>query len=474
MIRLLEDNYRKMEEIIRILSISDKWMTKKELAKYIGSSESTFIRYIEEIKQRWGSVFTIQTSHKLGYRLERFNVSVYLQMLTDMAQTSTNTQLLNEFIQNPGNTIEYYCDTICISRSSFARKLKQCNQVLEKYSLKIVVDQGYQLTSTEGELSLRIFVTFFFLIYYGHYALPYQLDKKEVKQLMRRNHCQLNIVSGDNSYEHTFFIMYFMVSLEREQQGFPLYSERQAPENMKIKHEDYVFLSQYLIGLDVETYQEVLYHFQKGPFQQYSYEEKKDISEKIRTNLKFNSFSQTEQLTEDAVDFIVHLLTCLYLFSRLIPFDTTELTQRATLFTRHIHFTQLHLYARLQAELHFFSALLETNLLNHSSSYIFWLLNGYPGINQSIVASKKILVVSDMGINHSQYIGNYVHATLSLHKIRSDMLAITDEEVVDYDLNAFDLIITNQPIPQTDVPSVLINDAILFSNESELLDLLDF
>ena len=49
MIRFLEKNYRKMEEIIRVLSISDKWMTKKELAKYIGSSESTFIRYIEEI-----------------------------------------------------------------------------------------------------------------------------------------------------------------------------------------------------------------------------------------------------------------------------------------------------------------------------------------------------------------------------------------------------------------------------------------
>ncbi|HFJ5918091.1 TPA: M protein trans-acting positive regulator, partial [Enterococcus faecium] len=29
MIRLLELNYRKMEKIIRILSISDKWMTKK-------------------------------------------------------------------------------------------------------------------------------------------------------------------------------------------------------------------------------------------------------------------------------------------------------------------------------------------------------------------------------------------------------------------------------------------------------------
>lgn len=46
MIRLLEENYRKMEQIIRVLSISDQWMTKKELAKEIGSSESTFLRYV--------------------------------------------------------------------------------------------------------------------------------------------------------------------------------------------------------------------------------------------------------------------------------------------------------------------------------------------------------------------------------------------------------------------------------------------
>ena len=128
--------------------------------------------------------------------------------------------MLHEFIQNPGKTIEYYCDTINISRSSFARKLKQCNQVLETYSLRVIVDQGYQLTSQTEELPLRIFTTFFFLMYYGHYELPYQLDKQEIKQLMRRNQCQLNIISMDNSYEHDFFIMYFIVDLLREHQGF--------------------------------------------------------------------------------------------------------------------------------------------------------------------------------------------------------------------------------------------------------------
>ena len=60
----------------------------------------------------------------------------------------------------------------------------------------------------------------FLLMYYGHYELPYQLDKQEIKQLMRRNQCQLNIISMDNSYEHDFFIMYFIVDLLREHQGF--------------------------------------------------------------------------------------------------------------------------------------------------------------------------------------------------------------------------------------------------------------
>lgn len=102
MIRLLEWNYRKMEKIIRILSISDKWMTKKELAKRIGSSESTFVRYIEEIKIRWGTDVTIQSSQKLGYRLEHLNVPAYLNVLMEMSQSSTNSRLLNEIIVNPG------------------------------------------------------------------------------------------------------------------------------------------------------------------------------------------------------------------------------------------------------------------------------------------------------------------------------------------------------------------------------------
>ena len=51
---------------------------------------------------------------------------------------------------------------------------------------------------------------------------------------------------------------------------------------------------------------------------------------------------------------------------------------------------------------------------------------------------------------------------------------ITEEQLDDHRLEEFDLIITNQPIIETSVPSILINDAILFSNKRELLDLLNF
>ena len=160
---------------------------------------------------------------------------------------------------------------------------------METYSLRVIVDQGYQLTSQTEELPLRIFTTFFFLMYYGHYELPYQLDKQEIKQLMRRNQCQLNIISMDNSYEHDFFIMYFIVDLLREHQGFQQrFQKKQIKESIKM--EDYLLLSRHFTGLSRETYREVLRYFQRGAFQQYYSEDQEVISQRIRENLKFNAF----------------------------------------------------------------------------------------------------------------------------------------------------------------------------------------
>ncbi|MFU1881222.1 hypothetical protein ACM6P1_14170, partial [Enterococcus faecium] len=86
----------------------------------------------------------------------------------------------------------------------------------------------------------------------------------EIKQLMRRNQCQLNIISMDNSYEHDFFIMYFIVDLLREHQGFQQRFQKKTDKKSPIKMEDYLLLSRHFTGLSRETYREVLRYFQRG------------------------------------------------------------------------------------------------------------------------------------------------------------------------------------------------------------------
>lgn len=449
MIRLLECNYRKMEKIIRILSISDKWMTKKELAKRIGSSESTFVRYIEEIKIRWGTDVTIQSSQKLGYRLEHLNVPAYLNVLMEMSQSSTNSRLLNEIIVNPGKTIEYYCEKISISRSSFTRKLKQCNQILESYLLKVIVDQGFQLTSLKSELQLRIFVTFFFLSYYGRRTLPFPIEKKKIKEIMVKNNCQMNLFQEESPYEQSFFIMYFVVHLMRESQGTPF--EWKAGDSyvqlINIDKKDFLILKNLLGKLKYSSYIKVVNYF---------------------VNTIFSEFSEKEKNEE----YVVQLLTQIYFFSCIFPYDTTHLTIRATYFAQQMQHRQIRLYAGFRAELQFYSTLLNQNLIYYLSSYIFWMLIGNPEIHH-YTSDKKILIISDLSLRHSQYIEEYISDILAVHKIHSETTAITEDQLSKYNLLEYDLIVTNQPILNAHVPHILIDDSVSFANEEELIRLFE-
>ncbi|WP_165006984.1 MULTISPECIES: helix-turn-helix domain-containing protein [unclassified Enterococcus] len=462
-----------MEKIIRILSISDRWMTKKELAKQIGSSESTFIRYMEEIKIRWGADITLKTSQKLGYRIENLSVPAYLNIMMEMTRGSTNSQLLNEIIINPGQTIEYYCESISISRSSFTRKLKQCNKILESYLLKVIVDQGFKLISAKSELQLRIFVTFFFLNFYGRRTLPFQMEKQQIKELMRKNHCQLNLFHEGSTYEQSFFIMYFVVHLMRENQGATLkkgtISEGSLLRN--VDKTDYLFLKKYLRRLKYSGYIRVVDYFVKSMFYEFSAEEKAEMSKRIRRNLKFCSFFQPECKKKNE-DFFVRLLMQVYFFSLIFPFDTTSLTIRATYLAEQMRDKHIRLYAHFRAEIQFFSTLLNANLTHHFSSYIFWVMIGNPEINYSI-SDKKILIVSDLGTHHSQYIQAYIKDVLSVHRVQSVTTAITEEQLPDFNLKEYDLIVTNQLIHEPDVPYLLIDDSVSLTNEDELLQLLD-
>ena len=147
-------------------------------------------------------------------------------------------------------------------------------------------------------------------------------------------------------------------------------------------------IKRHLSGISLESCQTVIDYFQKGAFQQFYSENRSVISEKIRDNLTFNTFLQLEQITDEVGDFVVHLLTCLYSYAQLLPFDTTELTQRATFYKTYQIYTA-PIVCTTQSRTAFFSELLETNLISYLSSYVFWLLTSFPEINQTLVSKRS-------------------------------------------------------------------------------------
>lgn len=80
------------------------------------------------------------------------------------------------------------------------------------------------------------------------------------------------------------------------------------------------------------------------------------------------------------------------------------------------------------------------------------------------------MIVSDLGIQHSRYVESYVNDVLAMHRIRSITDAITDEQLTSFDLTNYDLVVSNQPIDDTQVPSLLIDDNIFFSDEDDLIN----
>ena len=60
-----------------------------------------------------------------------------------------------------------------------------------------------------------------------------------------------------------------------------------------------------------------------------------------------------------------------------------------------------------------------------------------------------------------------------MHKIHSETTAITEDQLSKYNLLEYGLIVTNQPIPNTHVPYMLIDDSVSFANEEELIRLFE-
>lgn len=466
MTELFEENFKKMAKIIKVLFLSKGWLTKKQLAKHANCSESTLIRYMSEIKLRWGNLLDIQVSKKKGYHIKAVNVSAYLTVINDMAKSSTASKLLHYIIIEPGKSADYYAEKLNISGSTFARKLKQCNHALKQYHLKLYVNQGYHLTG-KNERTLRIFSAFFFLEYYGYQSLPFSLDTKQVKKIMAANHCRLNWVNSENTFEQTFFIMYFVIHLIRESQGHHLYRPRKLT-NAHSTCTGYHYFKSRLNRLSYKTYHQCVQYFKTDILRWPSKGKRLKIEALIDKNLEKSTFFALLDTNENYRKYAVGLLSSIYLLSILFPFYNETLSYRISFFAEQLKHDNLKLYQMFRQDLQLYSIILNANLSAYFTYYVFWLLTENPEIHQ-MHSVKKILIISDLSMHHSQALANYVSHLLFVYQIKAKTFAFITDQLGNCILTDFDLIVTNFPISHNSVPSILVNDTLNRIDKEKLL-----
>ena len=131
---------------------------------------------------------------------------------------------------------------------------------------------------------------------------------------MVKNNCQLNLFQEESPYEQSFFIMYFVVLLMRESQGTPF--EWKAGDSyvqlINIDKKDFLILKNLLGKLKYSSYIKVVNYFVNTIFSEFSEKEKNEISEQIRKNMSYCSFSSSD-CKEKNEEYVVQLLTQIYL-----------------------------------------------------------------------------------------------------------------------------------------------------------------
>lgn len=224
-------------------------------------------------------------------------------------------------------------------------------------------------------------------------------------------------------------------------------------------------------SLTYKSYKEIIGYFQSDLLQWTSKSEQLRMEKLIEENIGKSNFSSFFNFDEQNYTFIFNLISTLYLFNDSFSYHTCKLTHRVSIFAEQIKYNDRRLFSLLQNDLIFFSEVLSTNLENHLTTYIYWFLTGKPEFAQYF-SSKKILAISDLGLQHAEVLAAYVSNGLSFQKISAQVIPTCTALLPQYDFSDFDLIVSNQPLPNNPLPVFLINDDFTGFNKQKFIDTL--
>lgn len=408
---LLDTPLLRLVKIMEILIYSDDWVTMRQIAKEIGYTEKTVSKDINLLKKRWGKLLDLEVSSKLGVKVHNQNVAVMGRVFNDLFNESIALKWLEEIFLYPRKNMEFFEARLFTSQSTLNRLLPRLNSTLSKMKISLLSRKKQLYIHSENEIFVRKFYATFFIELYGvnleHF--PFKFNLETLNNII----CEdvLDDFQMGDDVSITFLSIFYIVSLMRESQGFHIASCSDLYTKISDRHFSYItsifpdikkenlseihnfIIKQFLDGWDSPKEKELVYAESEKLF--------RNIFKKLRL--------EPPKVVKNQM---YEMIKRLFFSYKLYPFELSILFDRIKYFSLSFYKTNPELFRYFDQQLKIFSANIGYGMDSYIHYFIYWMHMIYPDLKDHSIV-KTILVVSDFGQEHAEFIGHRLSSTYS-------------------------------------------------------------
>jgi hypothetical protein len=464
-----------MMKILETLAASEGWVTAAELSEKAGASERTVSGDLGTLKKKWGPYLRLETSTKGGVRARNRSVAVMGEIFMQLFRGSTALQWLEDIFFEPEHGIEFYEAKLFTSRSTLNRLLPKVNAFLGKRGMAVRRADGRYRISAEDEQYLRQFYAGFLIELHGldlkrhQVGLDPKIPGRMIRRILERNlePYELSFTAGDH-IAIAYYIMFYIVSLVRENQGYTISSSYRAER--EVSGGDLQYLRGIFPNIS-EANLRPIHQFIAGQYNGWRSGAEKALVAR-EADAFFQRIFRAEKASPSAtaLRLMRFILSCLYLNAKSRPFQTSMLFDRIRYFSAALKRHNVFAYKLAAKNLAVFSERIHFDMSPKLNDLLFWMCQIDPEFGR-LAPPKTVLVVSDFGTRHADFLAESLSALLRPDS--TDRIGLVTACYPDLPVSPaaepYDLVITTVPhLPVPHKKMILVND---YPSDENLLDI---
>lgn len=458
MLSILDSTSRRLVDTLELLLKSDNWLTIRQISDLLQVSEKTIHDDLRYIQDNLDDKVGLEFLSPYGIRASKLSVNAFLDIQSNVLLNSIPIQFILALAKQPNRTLNDYAETLHISRSTLYRYLPRISDYFKQYNLEIKKSGSlYSIASKDEYLYRRFFSTFLFEIH-GYNVKP--IISEQWQSFFKERLTRIYSFNQEeiSDLQISYYSIFYQLSIEREKQNHRLaymqtFVGKDTPFTKEEEH--FLFLHEPDISLSHFTKMESAIYIHRHTH--FSLTDPEFIDEvSCFLDKLFYTFQIKEMEVEKKrlLDFVVDL--CINVKYFKIPYHFFY--DRFEFFSKQVELnntTAFNLMTHLIKEL---SQKIKLDFSIYTDHLIYLFVVTLPQIIQAQL-NQPILIVSSYSVDHGYFLLKMIEGQLNIDSSYfENIICIHESDLKHYDLDNFQLIISNLTLPLETTNYILIQD----------------